>query len=74
MVGLVVGWLASQITSRDSTLGSILIAIAGAFAAGFSLPMMRLHLPFADPVIGSIVTASMGAILALFLARLISRG
>jgi uncharacterized membrane protein YeaQ/YmgE (transglycosylase-associated protein family) len=71
VIGLAAGFLANLIIGRrnSSILNSFLIGIAGAFIGGWLLPMIGLR-PWG--VIGNFVTATVGALLLLFVARLLS--
>ncbi len=70
IIGLAAGFLANAIISRrnSSPVGNILLGIAGALLGGFLMPAIGLR-PFG--AIGSLVTATAGAILILLVARLL---
>ena len=73
-VGLVAGWLAGEIV-RDTgfgTAGDLIIGILGAFAGGWLLPELGIHL--GNGTISAIVHATIGAILLLFVVRLVRGG
>lgn len=73
-VGLVAGWLASQIVQGTGfgILGDLLIGIVGAFIGSWLLPQLGIHL--GTGVISAIVNATIGAVLLLLVMRLVRGG
>jgi uncharacterized membrane protein YeaQ/YmgE (transglycosylase-associated protein family) len=73
LVGAIAGWLAGLIVkgSGNGLLGNIVIGIVGAFVAGLILP--RLGLSIATGIAGAIIHATIGAVILLFLIRLVKR-
>jgi uncharacterized membrane protein YeaQ/YmgE (transglycosylase-associated protein family) len=74
IVGLVAGWLAGKITrgSGYGVIGDIVIGVIGAFIGAWLWRV--LHLPIiAQPWISAIVGATVGAIVLLFILRLLKR-
>jgi uncharacterized membrane protein YeaQ/YmgE (transglycosylase-associated protein family) len=71
VIGAVAGWLAGTLTSGGGfgLVTDILIGIGGALVAGFLFPSF---LPFGG-LIGQIVSSTLGAIILLFVIRLIKR-
>jgi uncharacterized membrane protein YeaQ/YmgE (transglycosylase-associated protein family) len=72
LVGLIAGWLAGKIMqgSGYGVLGDIVIGIVGAVIGGYLLSWMGI---VAFGLIGSIITALFGAIVLIFLIRLVKR-
>lgn len=72
-VGGVAGWLASLIIrgSGLGIIGNIVVGVIGAFISGLVLPQVGISL--ASGMIGSIIHAMIGAIIFLFLVRLIKK-
>jgi uncharacterized membrane protein YeaQ/YmgE (transglycosylase-associated protein family) len=72
-VGAVAGWLAGQIIKGYGygLAGNIVIGIVGAVIANYLLPRAGLHL--GGGIIGAIISATIGAVILLFLIRLIKR-
>ncbi len=70
-IGAVAGWLAGTIFKGAGfgLAGNIIVGILGAIIAGFLLPGF---LQFSG-IVGEIISATIGAIVLLFLARLVSR-
>lgn len=70
-IGAVAGWLAGQIISGGGfgLVGNILVGIAGALVAGLLFPGF---LPLGG-LVGQILSATLGAILLLFVIGLVKR-
>lgn len=75
LVGAIAGWLAGQIVKGYGygLLGNIVVGIVGAFVAGLILPRLGLGGAFGPGILGSIVFATFGAVVLLFLIRLLKR-
>lgn len=73
IVGAVAGWLAGQIVKGYGfgLPGNIAVGIVGAFIAGFLLP--RAGMGMGGGILGAIISATIGAVILLFLIRLIKR-
>ncbi len=73
LLGAVAGWLAGLIVKGYGygLLGNIVVGIVGAFVAGLILP--RVGLSTGSGIAGSIIHATIGAVIMLFLVRLIKR-
>lgn len=72
-IGAVAGWLAGTIVKGGGfgLLGDIVVGILGAFAGGWLLPRLGVHLGVGlVPVIAS---ATIGAVVLLLVLRLIRR-
>lgn len=73
IIGLVAGFLASLVVgSSGGLLGLIIAGVLGAFVGGFVLNAAGIKLGIRDPLISLIVTATIGAIIVLILARIIA--
>ncbi len=72
LIGAVAGWLAGQIVTGYGfgLLGNIVVGIVGAFIAGLLLPRLGLGI---DGILGSIIFATIGAVILLFLIRVVKR-
>jgi len=73
IIGAVAGWLAGQIVRGFGfgLLGNIVVGIVGAFIASLLLPAVGIGA--GGGIIMSIVSATIGAVVLLFLIRLIRR-
>ena len=72
IVGAVAGWLAGQIMAGAGfgLIGNIIVGIVGAIVAGFLLPGF-IPIP---GIVGQIVSATIGALILLFVIGLVKRG
>ena len=74
IVGLVAGLLASFVVGGGfGIVGDIIIGILGAFVGGWIFSRLGVSSPFGG-LAGTIFTAFIGAVVLLFLIRLVSRG
>jgi len=73
IVGLVAGVLASLVAKGGfGIVGDIIIGIVGAFVGGWIFRQMHWHTPFPG-LAGVIFVAFIGAVVLIFLLRLIRR-
>lgn len=72
LVGLVAGWLAGKLTKGTGfgLLGDIVIGVIGAYIGGF---LFRQFGVAAGGTLGSIVVATVGAVVLVVLVRTIKR-
>jgi uncharacterized membrane protein YeaQ/YmgE (transglycosylase-associated protein family) len=72
IIGLIAGWLAGKIMKGRGfgLLGNVVIGVIGAFLGGWLFSLLGIS---AGGFIGSLVTALVGAIVLLYLIRLIKR-
>ncbi len=73
IVGLVAGVLASLVMGGVGLVGDIVIGIVGAFVGGWLFRQLGVDTPFSG-LAGTIFTAFIGAVVLLFLLRLVTRG
>ena len=73
VVGLVAGVLASLVMGGVGLIGDIIIGIVGAFVGGWLFRQLGVTTPFGG-LAGTIFTAFVGAVVLLFLLRLVTRG
>src|SRR5882672_11227171 len=73
-VGLIAGWLAGQIVRGTGfgIIGDILVGIAGALVASLLFP--RLGIAIGTGLVREIIYSAIGAIILLFVVRLLFRG
>lgn len=74
IVGLVAGWLAGKVVrgAGFGIVGDILVGIAGALIASYLFPRFGIHLGVG--LVSKIVYSAIGAIILLFVVRLIRGG
>ena len=75
IVGLVAGVLASLVMGGTGygIIGDIIIGIVGAFLGGWLFAQLGVHTPFSG-LPGTIFVAFIGAVVLLFILRLLRRG
>ena len=74
IVGLIAGVLASLVMGGGfGIIGDIIIGIVGAFIGGWLFRQLGVTTPFGG-LVGTIFVAFIGAVVLLFLLRLVSRG
>lgn len=75
LVGAVAGWLAGLIMKGAGfgLIGNIIVGIVGAFVAAWLLPALGVSFSIINPLITSIVYATIGAVVVLALLSLIRR-
>ena len=72
IIGIAAGWLAGQLMKGGGygLIGDLVIGVIGAFLGGWLLGAIGIS---AGGFIGSLVTATIGAVLLLFLIRMIKK-
>lgn len=68
LIGLCAGWLAGQITKGEGfgVVGNLIIGVIGAILGGFLFGLLGLS---SNSLLGELVTATVGAIVLLFLLK-----
>lgn len=71
-IGAVAGWLAGMLMKGGGygLLGDIVIGIVGAFIGGFLFGLLGIS---AGGLIGQIITATAGAVVLIFVLRLVKK-
>ncbi|WP_417308780.1 GlsB/YeaQ/YmgE family stress response membrane protein [Devosia sp.] len=72
-IGLVAGWLASLIVGGGGILRNIIVGVIGAFVGGWLLGALNVTLPIDNALLSQIITATLGAIVVIVVARVIAR-
>lgn len=72
LIGLVAGFLASLFVGGQGLISYLLSGVIGAFVGGWLLGALGVNLGIKDPLVAQIVTAMIGAIVVVLLARLIA--
>jgi len=72
LIGIAAGWLAGQIMKGGGfgLVGDLIVGVIGALVGGFLIGLFGLS---ADGRLGSLVTATVGAIALIALLRVINR-
>ena len=73
LVGAVAGWLAGKIVAGYGfgLVGNIVVGVLGALVAGFILP--RFGLGLGGGILAAMIHATIGAVILLFVIRLVKR-
>ncbi len=72
LVGLVAGFLASVVVGGGGLIQYLLSGVIGAFVGGYLLRAAGVNLGISNPLVSQIVTATIGAMVVVLLARLIA--
>jgi uncharacterized membrane protein YeaQ/YmgE (transglycosylase-associated protein family) len=72
LIGLIAGWLAGQVMRGGGfgLIGDMIVGVIGAFLGGWLFGLLGIS---AGGLIGSLITAFVGAVVLIFLLRLIRR-
>ncbi|MBL8542879.1 MAG: GlsB/YeaQ/YmgE family stress response membrane protein [Hyphomonadaceae bacterium] len=75
IIGLIAGWLAGVIVKGFGLglVGNMAVGVVGAFLAGWLLPTLGVGFSLGNPIITSIVYATIGAVILLLLLGLVRR-
>lgn len=69
LIGLVAGWLASFVVGGGGLIKYLLSGVIGAFVGGWLLSALGVSLGIGNPLVSQIVTATIGAIVVVLIAR-----
>jgi uncharacterized membrane protein YeaQ/YmgE (transglycosylase-associated protein family) len=72
VVGIIAGWLASLVVGGGGLLRYLITGLVGAFVGGFVFNAAGWKLNLGNELLEQIVTAAIGAIIIVILARLIA--
>ncbi|WP_404404072.1 GlsB/YeaQ/YmgE family stress response membrane protein [Pelagibacterium halotolerans] len=73
LVGVAAGFLASLVVGGSGGLIAYLIAgVLGSFVGGYLFSALKIDLKLGNPVISQIVTSTVGAIIVIVIARIIT--
>ena len=70
-IGLVAGWLASLLLGGGGLVRNLIVGVIGALVGGWLLSVANISLPIGNPLLSQIITATIGAIVVLLVARVI---
>jgi uncharacterized membrane protein YeaQ/YmgE (transglycosylase-associated protein family) len=75
VVGIVAGWLAGVLVRGYGLglVGNLVVGVIGAFLAGWLLPRLGVAFVVVNPLVTSIVYATIGAVVLLLLLGLVRR-
>jgi uncharacterized membrane protein YeaQ/YmgE (transglycosylase-associated protein family) len=72
LIGLVAGFLASIVVGGGGLITWLVSGVIGAFVGGFLLNAVGVNLGIRNETVSQIVTATIGAIVVIIVARLIA--
>ncbi len=72
-IGLVAGWLAGLVLGGGGLLRNLIVGVIGAFVGAYVLTAANISLPIGNLLLSQIVTATIGAIIVIIIARVIVR-
>ena len=72
IIGIIAGYLASIFVGGGGLVRYLVTGIVGAFVGGYLLKALGVNLGIRNPLASQIVTATIGAMVVVLLARLIA--
>jgi uncharacterized membrane protein YeaQ/YmgE (transglycosylase-associated protein family) len=72
LVGIIAGFLASLVVGGDGLIRYLITGIIGAFVGGYLFRALGINLGIGNAFLSEVVTAAVGAIVIVILARLIA--
>ncbi len=72
-IGLVAGWLASLVLGGGGLVRNLIVGVIGAFVGGWLLSLAGISLPVGNALLSQIITATLGAIVVIAVARVIAK-
>jgi uncharacterized membrane protein YeaQ/YmgE (transglycosylase-associated protein family) len=72
-IGLVAGTLAGFVLGGGGLLRNLIVGVIGSFVGGYLLTAANISLPIGNVLVSQIVTATIGAIVVIIIARVIAR-
>jgi uncharacterized membrane protein YeaQ/YmgE (transglycosylase-associated protein family) len=70
-IGLVAGWLASLLLGGGGLIRNLIVGVIGAFVGGWLLSAVGVTLPIGNALLSQIITATIGAIVVIVVARVV---
>jgi uncharacterized membrane protein YeaQ/YmgE (transglycosylase-associated protein family) len=71
-IGLLAGFLAGLIVGGGNILLYLIWGVIGSFVGGFLFSQFKINLGINNPIVVQIITSTVGAIIVVLVARLIS--
>lgn len=72
LIGILAGWLASVLVGGSGLVRYLIIGVAGSFVGGYVLGALGLDLGIRNRFVSRVVTATIGAVIVVLLARMIA--
>lgn len=73
LTGLVAGWIASLVLGGGGLLRNLIVGVIGALVGGYVLKFAGVTLPIGNQWVSDLVTAVIGALIVIVIARIIAR-
>lgn len=71
LIGILAGFLASVVVGGSGLITYLISGVVGAFVGGLALNAVGVNLGIKNPLVSQIVTATIGAIIVVVVARII---
>jgi len=72
LIGIVAGWLASVVVGGGGLLRYLVTGVIGSFVGGYVLGALGIDLGIRNAFLSRVLTATIGAIIVVVLARIIA--
>ena len=72
-IGLVAGTLAGFVLGGGGLLRNLIVGVIGSFVGGYVLTMAKISLPIENVLLSQVITATIGAVVVIIIARVIAR-
>jgi uncharacterized membrane protein YeaQ/YmgE (transglycosylase-associated protein family) len=72
LIGIIAGFLASLVVGGDGLIRYLITGVIGAFVGGYLFRVLGVNLGIRNVLVSEIITAAIGAIVVVMLARLIA--
>lgn len=72
-IGLVAGWLASLVLGGGGLVRNLIVGVIGAVVGGWLLSAAGATLPIENELLSQVITATIGAVVVIIVARVIAR-
>jgi uncharacterized membrane protein YeaQ/YmgE (transglycosylase-associated protein family) len=73
LTGLVAGWIASLVLGGGGLLRKLIVGVIGALVGGYLLKLAGVTLPIGNVWVSDLLTAVIGAVIVIVIARVIAR-
>ncbi len=72
IIGIIAGFLASLLVGGGGLLRYLITGVIGAFVGGYLFDALKIDLGIGNKFVSEVITATVGAIIIVILARLIA--
>ena len=72
-IGLLAGWLASLLLGGGGLLRNLIVGVIGSLVGGWLLSALDVTLPIGNVFVSQIITATIGAVAVILVARLVAK-